>query len=492
MTEVGRTPAVVGREVADLLQCVVTDIGRALDLWSVDLWAFSGDTDTLECRAYWGRAETDQRGGCVGAVVGLDQSHDLRRLVLAAEVVERYVGGELAPADSTALAQAGFTLRIDVPLLSGAEVLGVLSLADTAEGRRITDEERSRLDPLARLAAAVLRAVRLSEAQARRSAALTCLLTTGGVAASLSTEEIVRSIESEAAQMFQGVECAVDVVLRQDDGTFARAGSADGVAPTGWRADALARQAADLGRFEQAHGTDGYTRLLVPFTRGERAPGYLELTALLPRLFRDDEIGLAVLLAGQAGAALERARVFRSLQSRSATDPVTGLFGRWYFYERLYAEVARSRRYRQPLSLVVAELDGDISSGPCGGASWDAVLAAAARLIVASLRDRVDIACRLGAGRFALLLPSTPPGPDAAGLVAERVRQRIADTRLADQELGPLGRFTISLGVAGFPEDAEDGDELAAVADHRLAAAAAAGGDCVEPSPSKPDDGAEA
>lgn len=135
MTETRLTPAVAGREVADLLHAVVADVGRALSLWSVDLWTFSSDTDTLECRAYWcSDAAAARRSDCTGAVVTLDQSHDLRRLVLVAEVVERHAGDDLTPADAAALAQAGYTLRIDIPLSAGAEVLGVLSLADTTEG----------------------------------------------------------------------------------------------------------------------------------------------------------------------------------------------------------------------------------------------------------------------------------------------------------------------------------------------------------------------
>ncbi|HOU28920.1 MAG TPA: hypothetical protein PLB39_05630, partial [Thermoleophilia bacterium] len=127
MTETRLTPAVAGREVADLLHAVVADVGRALSLWSVDLWTFSSDTDTLECRAYWcSDAAAARRSDCTGAVVTLDQSHDLRRLVLVAEVVERHAGDDLAPADAAALIQAGYTLRIDIPLMAGAEVLGVL------------------------------------------------------------------------------------------------------------------------------------------------------------------------------------------------------------------------------------------------------------------------------------------------------------------------------------------------------------------------------
>ena len=270
MVDAARPDAVAGRGVADLLRGVVTDIGEALDLWSVDLWTFSGDADTLACRAYWCRDPVAAKSGdCVGAVIGLDQSHDLRRLVLAAEVVERHVDDELSPADAGALAQAGFTSRIDVPLLAGAEVLGVLSLAETRKGRRLTRDERALLATLARLAAAALRGARLAEDEAERVQRLTGLLAGGrGIAAALSPAEIVAAVREQAAGLAAGVVCEADVVLRQDDGTFARAGEGPESRGSGWRADALARQAVDLGRAEQARTADGRARLLVPLTAG--------------------------------------------------------------------------------------------------------------------------------------------------------------------------------------------------------------------------------
>ena len=490
MDDALRPGMLAARDAGELLHAVVAEVGESLDLWSVDLWTFSDDADTLECRAYWCRDPAPQAADCVGAVVGLDQSHDLRRLVLAAEVVERHLGDDLSPADTAALTQAGFTSRIDVPLLAGAEVLGVLSLAETRAVRRLSPDERASLATLARLAAAVLRATRLYEAEHERTGRLTTLLVTGhGLSASLSAKEIVVAVRAEAARLIGGVECAAEVVLRQDDGTFVR------VAPAGepgaaWRADALARQAADLGRAEQGRTADGRARLVLPLAVTGRTAGYLELTASLPRQFRESEVELAALLAGQTAAALDRSRAFRALQSRSATDTLTGLYSRWYFYERLYAEVARARRYRQPMALVVVELDGEEALARSRGPEFrDAVLVAMARLLQTSLRDKVDVACRLGGGRFALLLPNTGPGPEAAGLVAERIRARAAATRLSDDEVGELGRFTMSLGVAGYPDAAEDADELAGTAEERLAKARASGGDCVEPPLPEPEEG---
>jgi diguanylate cyclase (GGDEF)-like protein len=486
----GRLGAVAGRDVGELLQSVVVEIGERLGFWSVDLWTFSEDADSLTCRAWWCRdPKTPDAGSCVGAVVSLDQSHDLRRLVLAAEVVERHVDDDLSPAGAAALAQAGFTSRVDVPLLAGAEVLGVLSLAARTAVRRLSAEERELLGSLARLAAAVLRAAKLYEAEEERAGRLTALISSGaGLAASLSTADIVAAIQKEATGLLPGVECAAEVALRRDDGGYSRVGAED-AARAAWRPDAVARQAADLGRPEQSRTAGGGARLVVPLRAGGRPLGLLELTAPLRRSFRGRELELAMLLAGQAAAALERASSFRAVQNRSATDTATGLYSRWYFYERLYAEVARARRYRQPLSLVLVELDGEPElAASLDAAHRDAVLAATARLVRACLRDKVDIACRLGAGRFALLLPNTPSGPETAGRVAERIRARVAATHLSDDELGELGRGTVSVGVAGYPDASEDADELAAAAEGWLARAAAAGGDRVEPPLPEPEE----
>ena len=476
--------ALPGRDAADLLHAVVATVGESLDLSAVDLWTFSRDADTLVCRAYWCR-EASAAAGCVGAVVGLDQSHDLRRLVLAAETVERHVDDELSPADAAALTQRGYATRIDVPLLAGAEVLGVLSLAETRAVRRLSVAERDRLQALARLAAVVLRTLELYETESERGRRLVALLDAGrDMGATLEARETMIAVRAEAERLFAGVPCAAEVVLRRDDGTYSRVAPLDADRRNGaaWRADAVARQAAELRRPEQARTDDGRARLILPLVAAGRSLGYLELSARLARRFRAEEIELAGMLAAQTATALEAARAYRTLEGRSATDSLTGLYSRWHFYERVSAEVARGHRYRQPLSLVMAELDDYEQLADAHDDDFlDAVLSAMARLLLGSLRDKVDLAFRLGGGRFALLLPNTPPAAGGAGLVAERVRRTVDETRLIDDDLGPLGRFTMSLGVAGFPGDSDDADELVTLAEARLEQARQAGGDRLEP-----------
>jgi diguanylate cyclase (GGDEF)-like protein len=476
--------AVVGRDPNELLQAVVTEIGRAVDVWSVDLWSFARDADTLTCRAYWCREPGGAAADCAGAVVGLDQSHDLRRLVLAAEVVERHIDDDLPAAEAAALTQSGFKSRLDVPLLAGSEVLGVVSLSERRHVRRLTTDERERLGGLCRMAAVVLRTTALAEREQERGRRLLAVLEMGrGLSAGLDLAATGEAVAAEVRRHLAAVGAEAVVCLRQDDGSYARLrllpGAERASGPEVWQADALARQAVDLGRVEQTHGAAGQARLVVPLAAAGTIVGYLDVTAALSRAFRADEVELVRLLADQAAAALGAARAYRTLENRSATDVLTGLYSRWYYYERLYAEVARSHRYKEPLTLMVAELDGyDDLAGSRDAAHREAVLTGVARVVRGCLRERVDVPCRLGAGRFALLLPNTRCDEGGAGIVAERVRAAVADTRLRDDELGSLGRFTMSLGAAGYPGHADDPDELA-VAAEAAAARAAASGDCV-------------
>ena len=207
----------------------------------------------------------------------------------------------------------------------------------------------------------------------------------------------------------------------------------------------------------------------------------LDVHAAPARALRRQEVEALQLLAGQLAAALAGARARRSMEERSATDSLTGLYSRWYFYERLTEEVARARRYNQPLSVLVIQvdaLDGVMAPGRPAG---ERVLRAMARIVQGCLRDKVDVPCRHGMASFAVLLPSTPPGPGGAGLVAERLREVAGQTEIGDDDIGAFGRFTLSIGVAGLPQHADDADELAAMAEEAMHAARRSGGDQVVP-----------
>jgi diguanylate cyclase (GGDEF)-like protein/putative nucleotidyltransferase with HDIG domain len=151
------------------------------------------------------------------------------------------------------------------------------------------------------------------------------------------------------------------------------------------------------------------------------------------------------------------------LQEEARVDPKTGLFNARHFAAALNEELLRAERFERPLSLVMADLDllRDINN-TYGHLAGDAVLQGIAEVFRAQLRH-YDVPARFGGEEFAILLPETPP--EQAFEIAERIRRTVA-SRAYDVETSsePI-RATVSIGVAGYPRDGSDANELIHQAD---------------------------
>jgi diguanylate cyclase (GGDEF)-like protein/putative nucleotidyltransferase with HDIG domain len=115
------------------------------------------------------------------------------------------------------------------------------------------------------------------------------------------------------------------------------------------------------------------------------------------------------------------------------------------------------------MSVIMADLDllRDINNA-YGHLAGDAVLRGIAETFRGALRD-YDVPARFGGEEFAILLPETPP--ERALEIAERIRRTVAATRFEVTTSSEPIRATISCGVAGFPKDGSDVNELIHQAD---------------------------
>jgi diguanylate cyclase (GGDEF)-like protein/putative nucleotidyltransferase with HDIG domain len=160
---------------------------------------------------------------------------------------------------------------------------------------------------------------------------------------------------------------------------------------------------------------------------------------------------------------IHRALSVPQLQAEARVDPKTGLFNARYFASALTEELGRAQRFERPLSLIMADLDllREINN-TYGHLAGDAVLKGIAEVFRAELRH-YDVPARFGGEEFSILLPETPP--EQALEIAERIRRSIAE-RLFDVETSsePI-RATVSIGVSGFPKDAQDPNSLIHQAD---------------------------
>lgn len=168
-------------------------------------------------------------------------------------------------------------------------------------------------------------------------------------------------------------------------------------------------------------------------------------------------------------------RLLAEVSHLASRDPLTDLFNRRSFGERLRAEIARARRGGGAFSLVGIDLDGfkrinDRHGHPTG----DEALCVVASVLRDTLRAQ-DVAGRVGGEEFAVLLPDT--GVDGAEATARRLRDRLSARSVPTPSGEPL-RVTFSAGVIEWRADLDEATLLRRL-DDALYAAKAAGRDRV-------------
>lgn len=187
-------------------------------------------------------------------------------------------------------------------------------------------------------------------------------------------------------------------------------------------------------------------------------------------LVSKDEMGDLARAFNVMAENLEKSQA--ALEELATHDGLTGLYNHREFYQRLEAEMERSKRYGHPLSLLMIDIDHfKAFNDTYGHQSGDYVL----RTIADQMRKEVravDYVARYGGEEFAIILPEMLASNALS--VAERLRNSIATHRITINER-QVGNITVSIGVAAFPEDACSGEELIAAADRALYAAKQAG-----------------
>jgi diguanylate cyclase (GGDEF)-like protein/putative nucleotidyltransferase with HDIG domain len=160
---------------------------------------------------------------------------------------------------------------------------------------------------------------------------------------------------------------------------------------------------------------------------------------------------------------VHRSLAVPQLQAEARVDPKTGLFNARHFATALSEELQRAQRFERPMSLIMADLDllRDINNS-YGHLAGDAVLRGIADVFRAQLRH-YDVPARFGGEEFSILLPETPP--EQAMEIAERIRRAVAQRTFDVETSSEPIRATVSIGVAGFPKDGTDANELIHQAD---------------------------
>jgi len=236
-------------------------------------------------------------------------------------------------------------------------------------------------------------------------------------------------------------------------------------------AGAAYRDAAPIFSNAIKHGSFR-SLLILPLRNEDNAPiGALTVAAAKPNVITKQRRDLLEVVATQVAVKIDLAQAHEKINQLAITDGLTGLINHRTFQHGFNMMLERARRNQCPLCLIICDIDyfkkiNDSHGHPFG----DKVLKSVADVLAGAVR-KVDLAARYGGEEFALLLESA----DEKGgrRLAERIRKLIEKLVVCD---GPkTATVTLSLGLAFFPKDAAEKEQLISYADQALYKAKAAG-----------------
>ncbi|MBD3242592.1 MAG: diguanylate cyclase [Chitinivibrionales bacterium] len=210
----------------------------------------------------------------------------------------------------------------------------------------------------------------------------------------------------------------------------------------------------------------------------DQCRGAILMESTRANAFSSSHRDLLARLATSAGLAIEKLQNLERAKALATHDGLTGLINHRQFQLLLTDQIRRAKRYNEPLSLVLCDIDhfkqiNDNYGHPFG----DVVLKGVADNLRESIRIGIDTAARYGGEEFALILVKT----DAQHAVetADRIRQAIGAIPFREPR-GEEVRVTMSFGIAVFGEHATTSANLIKRSDQALYRAKESGRNRVE------------
>ena len=203
--------------------------------------------------------------------------------------------------------------------------------------------------------------------------------------------------------------------------------------------------------------------LVVPLEGLNGVVGVLAMYQSNRDAFTPDHLRILLAVASKVALSVENALKYQQAESSATTDYLTGLPNARSLFMHLAQEVARCRRMKTSLAVMVCDIDGFKQiNDSFGHLEGDKLL----REFTTRLKDvcrGYDYVARMGGDEFVITAPGLTA--EAASEKAERLNQAAIE---AGRHVCGRDLITLSVGIASCPEDGFDVERLLAEADRRM------------------------
>jgi diguanylate cyclase (GGDEF)-like protein len=179
--------------------------------------------------------------------------------------------------------------------------------------------------------------------------------------------------------------------------------------------------------------------------------------------FTKDHLRILLAINAKIAISIENALRYRQAETSATTDYLTGLPNARSLFLQLDAELSRSRRTGQPISVLTLDLDGFKQvNDRFGYLEGNRVLRAVGAGLKSVCRE-YDLVARMGGDEFVLVLSGARPGE-----INSKFEQLCTVISQVSREMFSGELLSVSIGAAYYPEDGTDAEELLSVADRRM------------------------
>jgi diguanylate cyclase (GGDEF)-like protein len=211
--------------------------------------------------------------------------------------------------------------------------------------------------------------------------------------------------------------------------------------------------------------------VVVPMMNDNKVLGVITVGGA--RIRQDQEKALVKMVAQIAAVAQTHVAQLRDVEAAADRDGLTALLNKRAITKRLGDLIVDAQNKHAPVSLFLLDIDHFKQYNDTNGhQAGDDVLRIVGRLLRTSIRDE-DKAGRYGGEEFLVIFPGA--GKEIGLMLADKLRRAVEQTDFEFGARQPMGRVTISGGVATYPEDAMASTELVRLADEALYASKKAG-----------------
>ena len=203
--------------------------------------------------------------------------------------------------------------------------------------------------------------------------------------------------------------------------------------------------------------------LAVPLEGVDRTVGVLGLYRRERDAFTGDHLRILLAISAKLGFSIENALKYEIIENSATTDYLTGLPNARSLFLHLDSELARCKRLKTPLAVVVCDLDGfKRVNDRFGHLVGNTVLRCVASGMKQTCRE-YDYVGRMGGDEFVVIMPGFDPlAIKEKSLLFQSIAMEVGIQVCKE----PL--LSLSAGIAVYPDDGLDAEQLLAEADHRM------------------------